>query len=359
MVSRMKIFFRLLLTLLLISFVSADAITDVNLWIGADGYTWVEEKIIIEDGAKTSSELIIPRMVSDFTIADEIGRLNYTIEHKEGFDIVNFSFQQVESSDEKTVRVKYGTPHLTRKDGVNWTISYFTQATARRTIVRVNFPVGGVFTYLTPEKLLRSYEKYAIWIFPQDEYLDFNCTYGYTGNTQGNNITAENNSSIINPPKDNPPIVSPLALALIFIAVLVVSGILYLAWRMELFKREIKDKKDDAITVSVEKEGDVIKGPSIVGNSLKYDMEGGSAKKGRKKVKDSVIKMLEENEITVVKVLENSVDEEVTQAYIHKTTGIPKSSLSDIIGRLEKRNILKKNSHGRIKWLKFQEWVLD
>jgi uncharacterized membrane protein len=52
-------------------------------------------------------------------------------------------------------------------------------------------------------------------------------------------------------------------------------------------------------------------------------------------------------------------EDEITQAYIYKTTGIPKSSLSDTIKRLEKRNIVDRRKDGRINWIKIKDWVFD
>ena len=50
-------------------------------------------------------------------------------------------------------------------------------------------------------------------------------------------------------------------------------------------------------------------------------------------------------------------DDEITQAYIYKTTGIPKATLSEIMGRLERRNIIKRRKEGRIKWIRLKQWI--
>jgi len=354
----MRRFLALLLLTVLISCASADVITDANLWIGSDGYTLVEERVLVEDGGRNMSQAIVPKDVNDLTAADELGKLSYTIIPQTTFDEVNFSFYPLEPGEEKVVWVKYGTPHLTRKNGVNWTISYSTPTTAHRTIIRVTFPVGANFISLKPEKLLRSYDKYAVWIFPQEDQTEFNCTYEYAGSgisVQPSNLT---NGSSVSPPADN-GIPNANTIVTVIVSIVFLSGVFYLAWRMELFKREIKEDKDgEAIKVSVEKE-EAVKGPTIVGDAISYDIEGAQSKKKGRKVKDSILKMLEDSEMAVVKILEGSEEEELTQAYIHKTTGIPKSSLSDIIKRLEKRKILETTSQGRIKWLKLQKWVLE
>ncbi|MCX6695329.1 MAG: hypothetical protein NTU61_03450 [Candidatus Altiarchaeota archaeon] len=355
----MKRFYAAIILTLIASLTSAYTITDINLWVGGDGYILAEEKIIVEGGF-SNSQITIPAYVKDLTVADELGRVKYEITGDGAYKTLNMTFEPLDAGENKTIWVKYGTPQLTKKEGVNWTISYSTLASPRMTIVRVNMPIGSSFLNLKPDKLLRSHDKYAVWIFPQEDSLDLNFTYEYSGSTTpGNQSSGNGNNSTMGFMKGFMTINTVLvALA----SIVFLSGIIYLAWRMELFKKEIKEKKDDAITVSVEKPGEIVKGPTIVGggDSLSYDIEGGAAKRrGKRIVKDSVLKMLDEKELNVVKILESSDDEELTQAYVHKTTGIPKSSLSDIIKRLEKRNILETTSQGRIKWLKLQKWSLE
>lgn len=75
-------------------------------------------------------------------------------------------------------------------------------------------------------------------------------------------------------------------------------------------------------------------------------------------IKDSLKNMFDENESKIIELLESS-EGEITQAYIYKSTGIPKSSLSEIIKRLEKRNIIERTKEGRTNWIKLKNWVLE
>ena len=68
------------------------------------------------------------------------------------------------------------------------------------------------------------------------------------------------------------------------------------------------------------------------------------------------MKMLDTNERRVVDMLLDS-DTEITQAYVYKTTGIPKASLSDIMRRLEQRNIIKRRREGRVNWITLRKWI--
>jgi uncharacterized membrane protein len=82
------------------------------------------------------------------------------------------------------------------------------------------------------------------------------------------------------------------------------------------------------------------------------------AVKGPRRIKESVRNVLDETELKVIDML-LKFEDEITQAYIYKTTGIPKSSLSDTIKRLEKRNIIDRRKDGRINWIKIKDWVFD
>lgn len=67
--------------------------------------------------------------------------------------------------------------------------------------------------------------------------------------------------------------------------------------------------------------------------------------------------VLEKNEKKIIDyILEK--EGQTTQADIYKKTGIPKSSLSDLIKRLDKRNIIKTSKKGRTKKIKLKSWVL-
>jgi len=88
------------------------------------------------------------------------------------------------------------------------------------------------------------------------------------------------------------------------------------------------------------------------------DFSVGKTVAGKRAVKESILNVLDESEKAVVELLINSEDE-ITQAFIYKSTGIPKSSLSDTIKRLEKRNIIERKKEGRTNWLKLKEWVFE
>jgi uncharacterized membrane protein len=78
----------------------------------------------------------------------------------------------------------------------------------------------------------------------------------------------------------------------------------------------------------------------------------------QRKVNPSIIGLLDENEKSVVELLQSN-NNEMTQAYIRKTTKIPGSTLSKIMLRLEGRNIIERREEGKTKWVKLKEWTFQ
>jgi len=131
---------------------------------------------------------------------------------------------------------------------------------------------------------------------------------------------------------------------LLGIFVLFISGAIFFYTKKS---NERKDKKE------------IQKGKDLtLDKEIKKPEEKSIEEKKEKKrhVKESILKMLDENEKKIISMLEDS-DMEITQAYIHKTLDIPKASLSKIINRLEHRNLIEKKKEGRTNWIKLKDWV--
>ncbi|MBD3388904.1 MAG: MarR family transcriptional regulator [Candidatus Altiarchaeales archaeon] len=340
----------LVLLAVLTSTASAYVISDIDVWIGEDGFSWIEEKIVFR-GDGESGRLQLPALLDDISVSDSRGDLDYNLSEVEGRSEVKIYFREyLEEGDETTVSLKYGTHHLTKKEESVWSFRYQTPATARKTIVRVTYPVGAQILTLKPEDLLRTYVRNGVWLYPQEDYFNLSTTYRYGGvkpdlTTTTTTLAKENGGGLI---LDAEAII----LVGVVIIVLVVLGALF-----TIYKDRLMGKGNGSMTVNVAE--DVVSDAKVVDGKVTYDIEGSTSDKGDKTVKESVLKMLEDSELAIVKLLENSEEEEITQAYIYKTTGIPKSSLSDILKRLEKRNIIERRVSGRVKWIKLKDWIID
>jgi uncharacterized membrane protein len=359
----MKKIFPLILLLSLASVASADSITDINLWIGEDGVTWIEEKVVVEGEGVVNASILVPEFIEDVTVSGPEGRLNHTILTEGKYNRVEFYFKKpLASGESKGVWIKFSTPLLTVKTGSNWVVSYYTPATPRATILRINFPVGSKIISLEPEDILRSYEKYALWLYPQRSEIEFKVIYEYGGIKVPTSIptTVETNDTQV----DNrsrtgfPPFLvldEKAFMMLIVLLVLILVVLVFLAVR----RRGLFEGKNDVGKIEYSPPEEFVTEADVKNGRVSYNISDREAMKSSGGgVKESVIKMLDDKELAIIKLLEKA-DEEVTQAYIYKTTGIPKTSLSDIIRRIEKRNIIETKKEGRTKWIKLKGWVLE
>ncbi|MFC2162635.1 helix-turn-helix transcriptional regulator [Candidatus Altiarchaeota archaeon] len=339
--------------------VTADKITDINLWIGEDGVTFIEEGVLINKEGAVKAFIRIPEYVENVTVLGPEGRLHHDIIPDGKYNLVEYKFKRpLAKGEEMKIWVKFSTPLLTMKTGSNWAISYYTPTSARATIMRVNFPLGSKIISLEPDNLLRSYDKYALILFPQTDEIEFKVLYEY-GSTS---IPTTTLSPVVNEtPVNMTSSVEPMIVldenTVILIAGILIGIIILFTYTVLRKKGYLGSDKSVGKIEYVPPEDYISKEPS--GGQLSYNMNGihkGSS--GGTKVKDSILKMLDDKELAIVKLLEKA-NEEITQAYIYKTTGIPKTSLSDIIRRIEKRNIIESNKQGRTKWIKLKDWVFD
>ncbi|MFH1055668.1 MAG: hypothetical protein V1744_06205 [Candidatus Altiarchaeota archaeon] len=337
--------------LLLIGWVSADTISDVNLAVGGDGFVQVEERVIFEEEG-ILGVLELPHYASEFTVSDSQETLNYTVTEVDGVKTAKIQFNEyLEAGKTKEVWVRYGTDRLTAKDEGVWTVSIDTPSTPRKTIIRLTLPPDAKVLELSPASLLRTYVKDGVWVYPQEGRLNFSISYKSGGVKPEVNVTTVTSGTI----QELPIVDGRTFYGLILgIVVLLVVVIIYSMYRNRLL---LTRKGDEPMTVNVGE--NIVSEPKVGGGKVSYDIKSVDHPGGVRTVKESVLKMLDDTELSIVRLLEEGDEEGVTQAYIHKTTNIPKSSLSDILRQIEKRNIIERKQEGRVKWIKLKEWVLE
>jgi membrane protein implicated in regulation of membrane protease activity len=245
----------------------------------------------------------------------------------------------------------------------------------------VDFPAGTEVVSLEPGDILRSPKNLSTSMLLYPQVNDFTFVYGYKTNSLipgGNDMLAMFSAFVAS------PYLLPAA-AILLVILLVIIYVFVVRRRLKRIEKSIEEQKkvegvkDEAnldVHERIEKRmdeqmkaeevkdevKDVISGPEEVHDTStevshieEVTLAVGS--KGRK-IDSSVLNMLDENERKVVELIENA-DGEITQAYIYKSTSIPKASLSDLIKRLEKRNIIERRRDGRTNWINLQEWVFS
>ncbi|HEX54795.1 MAG: hypothetical protein DRO94_02590 [Candidatus Altiarchaeales archaeon] len=209
----------------------------------------------------------------------------------------------------------YFTPAITSKNASTWAVSFTTSSTPRHTIVKINFPQYSTIVSWDRTALFTKIDN-SLWVYPQNTSFLFECTYETM-----QHLTQDNNNNIY--------LYSLIGFSLLILVLLLV---LYI-----FVSRKWKEKS---------------------GETSKTEEDGEEDKEKKTRIKSSILNVLDENERRIVEILEK-FDEEVTQAYIYKTTGIPKATLSDIMRRLENRNIIKRRRDGRTNWVSLEDWVFS
>ncbi len=339
-----------LITLLLLATqASADTISDINVEVSGDGYSTVVERVIVE-GEVDYSIVKIPDHAADLNVADDTGNLTYEAAEIDGFKAVKISLRErLQPKTTKAVTLTYGTHYYTAKNAELWSFQMATAATPRKTVIRVKLPEGSKLESLKPESVLRTYVEDGFWVYPQESNYNFTASYQYNG--------VKSPLATTTLPAHWPGNISSRTL---YGLILALTALVALSATFLYVRGRVKAKRVDGERMTVNVVSDIVAESKTDGASVSYELDSASnAPRGAKRVKESILNMLDENEASIIRLLEESTDDEVTQAYIYKTTGIPKSSLSDILKHLEKRNMIERREEGRLKWIKFKTWVLE
>ncbi|RLI91544.1 MAG: hypothetical protein DRO89_03795 [Candidatus Altiarchaeales archaeon] len=310
----------LLFIIILIQFTSAQAtglmkesgiykINYITLLVHENGFVDVEEELEVNN---TIASIFTPRNILDLLITDSEGnKLQYESVSGNNKQLITFYLL---SPDERLIRLRYRTLDLTSKNASTWTLKFSTSSVPRHTIIKIEFPPGSNVISLRPRNILRYPQNLTspLWLYPQVKDFGFECDYETGPSIPGGDGTHPYAVASI----------AVMAVVMIFLSIYILRK-----GKEEKILGEVKEEK-------------------------------GKEEEKVSKIKPSVLNVLEENERKVVEVLQDS-DDEITQAYIYKTTGIPKATLSDLMKRLEKRNVIERRRDGRINWIKLKKWVFN
>jgi len=295
-------------------------VNSINIELKANGIVDVTEELVVD---KPEARILLPK-TSGLEISDSGGKLEYTSDLIYDEQVVTFNPRSHFPESDGRVLVSYTSDYLTHKSGSVWTLKFSSVATPAHTEVEVIFPWGAKILDLRSDApRYPANLSSPLSMYPQDNRFSFDCDY-----------EVEEMKGVI--PVDLIIIVFVIIMAAIALIVMVLKG------RKKDEGTETKEQK----TAPPKDEKEEQDAPS-------------EAAEGKGGIKESVLNMLDEREKEIIRVIEGSGEEEITQAYIYKTTGIPKATLSDIMKRLESRNIIESTPEGRTKWIKLKKWVFD
>lgn len=297
-----------------------ETIGDIELEINEKGIVTVTQDMELMANTEVYlAEITIPKAKADSVKIFDLDS-NYALEHDSiplvDEEIINYYFPEpLGAGENKKIKIKYSTDFFTSKEGDTWELSFYLK-TSNKSTVKIMFPENVIISFTSSAVIPSTYienGKQVLELKPDAEEFDFLCEYKFKKTRE----TKE-------PEEPEEPNVSNFML-IIFIIIIFIVALMYY----------FKFKKPAQPIEKIEEEKELEK---------------------EKRIKPSIFKILDENEKKIVKILQSS-DDEVTQAYIHKSTKIPRSTLSKIIFRLEERNIIERRREGKTNWIRLKKWV--
>ncbi|ODS39310.1 MAG: hypothetical protein A7316_11100 [Candidatus Altiarchaeales archaeon WOR_SM1_86-2] len=296
-----------------------ETIGDIELEINENGIVNVTQNIdLLAHATIYQYDITIPKAkAKTVEISDLNGILEYDSISAGDEEIINFYFSKpLNAGEKRNIKIKYSTEFFTNKQGDTWELSFLLRV-SNRSLVKGIFPENVIISFTSSEILPSTYienGRQVLELKPEGDEIDFLCEYRF----------AEQIPAIVNETKNETK-------------------------KPEPETQEEPEKDNDALIIVT-----IIITLIILAVAIYHFKK---PKKSRK-VKSSILGVLDENEREVVELLQ-SKDAEITQAYIHKTTGMPKATLSKVMRRLEERNIVERRTKGRTNWVRLKEDVFE
>ncbi len=350
----------LFVLILLAPYANALAVDTINVAIDDKGFVSVNETVTLYGSKNTEDYVLIPGKVDVTSVSSSINDLIYNITSSENLSNITLRFPALNSGEHKEVSIAYTSKYLTSKTAGAWLLNLRSCATAYRTVLKISFPTNTTILSWEP-KWSFSPGKDLLYLYPESDDFELNVTYEYA------------DSGAITPLGEEP---SNIFVPILLLVILVLAYHLMVRRRRtekartsEMQEIRVEHKPLEAVVATVEDVDlthkpqetlvatmEEIKVNSKASEPEKNKTEEKTAKK--RKVKESILNVLDENERRIISILEAAGDE-ITQAQICRETGIPKASLSDILRHLEKRNVVERERDGRRNWIKIKEWVFE
>lgn len=317
------------LLMLLSHLACAGYISLIDLKVEETGRVSVNETISLSAEDPDPYSVLLPENTEVSSVYYSGGPLAFSVSEDVGWKNLTFPLPRAQGKPRVDVFIEYISQRMTSKSEGVWKLEFSTPVTASRSIIKIGFPRNSTILNWTPYRFSPAPD--ILYIYPDTFYVNFTATYQFKGGGVGSEDDKNSNNLY--------------AYALAFAAFMVV--LVYVLLKV------LRRKHPETIPAQ-QPQAEASNEVSAPEASVQED-SGQEGVNGRE-LKESVSKMLEENELKVVDVL-RGFEEEITQAQVYHTTGIPKASLSDIMNRLERRNIVERTREGRVKWVKLKKWV--
>lgn len=322
----------------------AAMINEIRLNVSDSGLLWVTEDLTVY-GNETMLDLLLP-VYSKLEFSSAGAVIPYSSKNIDGGVNVSLNLPDLPAgARQRDVSISYETQHLTSKNGSVWSISFSTKATPRKTILKLYLPKNSTILLpsLKPREVLFSIDRDSLWLYPQEVDFNFTCDYEYAGGP-----------TVI--PTENKDYTQLLLAAVLLASLILFAVVLYYMVRVRGVSRVVG-------TVEMDKED--IQASELVSEEMKKTADVGGIEfefktdKSTPNIKETVLNILNEEEKNILVFIQERWPEDITQAFIYKTMRMPKSSLSEVIKRLERRNVIECRREGRLNWIKLKKWILE
>jgi hypothetical protein len=158
-----------------------ESIKSVDMTITDDGVVYVSEELVVRRGDVIRR--IISGRVDDLAVLDSLGRSIPVYESSPEAErqLLGFILEEANKTDEG-IWIRYNTRNLTALSGTVRSIYYDNYFSSKNTIIKLHFPQDAQIISLEPIDLFRTnINSNELWLFPQEEYMHFNCTYKFKG----------------------------------------------------------------------------------------------------------------------------------------------------------------------------------
>ncbi len=314
---------------------STKTVNYVDLLIDESGVVNVNYDLEIRSADGDRFWIPVPSDADKISVSDASGSVQYKLVQSNETSLLEFYPKPAGK-----IAIAFKTQGLTSKFAGVWRLSTSLDVTPQKTIVRIKFPDNSntKVMNITPHDVLMTPVKDGLWLYPQTtENGSFTFSIDYT---IGEIPVSRAVSGYVVP---------------LLIVLLVLLSLFILFSKRRAKGKEGEKTEPETVKPKPEEVKEAVIEPAETPEEVKKTDE---EKPKSKKVKEPVLNVLEDREKEIVELLAENPDEEITQAYIYKTTKIPKATLSDLIKNLEARNIIDKRKDGRLVWIKLKEDVL-
>lgn len=309
-----KVIFVPLLLLFLISLAYAQepSTSDLRVTVSETGFVHIDQEIIVRQAGVHS--ITIPKTIY-LDVYDTLNpaiKVKYNITETNGVqNLVLYVNKDLIFNDLAIITLEYTTNILTSKQGDIWTLSLNYKTTPGSSDVKILFPLGiKIIDTQSKDPVYSLVEgrNFVMEIEPADIVFDFKTKYELRETVEEPDYTW------------------------LFVGLILIGAI---ALTITFWFKSSKDIR-------------------LIQHKMKKFSKPKKVK-GKRRVISSVTKVLDEKELKVVRFLESRID--ASHAQISRGTSIVKTTLSKVLKRLEKRNIIEKSPFGKRHRISLQKWI--